>query len=180
MVQVFQNGLRLLDGAKMTQELLLVSPQPENAAAEVASNPVVEATIADPFVLLKMSDGNLQLVVGGKYAVAFHILKSSRFFTFISSISFHFSSIVAYNFCFLDYAENEKLDFEYIVSTDPESTKLSISQPPSFVSTTDAITACTLYQDKGPHHWLQRTCSESIPDRSQWPSASDQVCFVNG
>lgn len=76
MVQVFQNGLRLLDGAKMTQELLLVSSQPENAGAEVSSNPVVEATIADPFVLLMMSDGNLQLAVGGKYVIALHLFSN--------------------------------------------------------------------------------------------------------
>lgn len=119
-VQVFQNGLRLLDGAKMTQELLIASPQLENGGADVASNLVIEATIADPFVLLKMTDGSLQLV------------------------------------------------------GDTESTKLTISQPPNFISSTDTITACTLYQDKGPHCWLQRTCSETIADRSQWPSTSDQ------
>lgn len=73
MVQVFQNGLRLLDGAKMTQELLInVSPEPENGGAEVANNPIVEAVIADPFVLLKLKDGSLQLAVGGNYLVSLH------------------------------------------------------------------------------------------------------------
>lgn len=70
MIQVFRSGMRLLDGAKMTQELLIESPHLENGAAEVASNLVIEATIADPFVLLKTTDGSLQLVVRGKYTVA--------------------------------------------------------------------------------------------------------------
>jgi cleavage and polyadenylation specificity factor subunit 1 len=83
-VQVFQNGLRLLDGAKMTQELLLESPQSENAGAEVASNVVVEAAIADPFVLLKMSDSSLQLVVGGKFVVA------RKYFLIFKIIYLHF------------------------------------------------------------------------------------------
>jgi len=69
-VQVFQNGLRLLDGAKMTQELLIASAQVENGGADVSRNLVTEATIADSFVLLKMTDGSLQLVVGGTYIVA--------------------------------------------------------------------------------------------------------------
>lgn len=73
MVQVFQNGLRLLDGAKMTQELLInASPESENGGAEVASNPIIEAVIADPFVLLKLKDGSLQLAVGGNHLVSLH------------------------------------------------------------------------------------------------------------
>lgn len=72
MVQVFQNGLRLLDGAKMTQELLIDSRVVGYGGPEVASNLVVEATIVDPYVLLKMTDGSLQLVVGGKFIAALH------------------------------------------------------------------------------------------------------------
>lgn len=132
-VQVYQNGLRLLDGAKMLQELLITNSELENNSSEVANNLVIEAVIADPYMLLKMTDGSLQLVVG-----------------------------------------------------DVENTKLSIPQPQGFGITTDAITAFTLYQDKGPHQWLRRTCSEMNSDRSQWSSTSDQgyvyciVCRISG
>lgn len=68
-VQVYQNGLRLLDGAKMLQELLITNSELENNSSEVANNLVIEAVIADPYMLLKMTDGSLQLVVGGLYIV---------------------------------------------------------------------------------------------------------------
>jgi hypothetical protein len=65
-VQVFDRGLRLLDGAIQMQELLIERPEAEtNGSVPSTGNLVVGAAIADPFVVLKMADGALQLVVGG-------------------------------------------------------------------------------------------------------------------
>lgn len=68
-VQVYQTGVRLLDGAKMTQELLFTSPKLDGVP-DLPSNLAVEATIADPFVLLKMADGSLQLIIGGMIVIS--------------------------------------------------------------------------------------------------------------
>jgi len=68
-VQVFDRGLRLLDGAIQMQELLIERPEAEtNGSVPSTGNLVVGAAIADPFVVLKMADGALQLVVGGIFS----------------------------------------------------------------------------------------------------------------
>lgn len=53
-VQVYARGARILDGAFMTQDLLISE-----------SSSVLSVSIADPYVLLRMSDGSIQLLVGG-------------------------------------------------------------------------------------------------------------------
>lgn len=52
-VQVYARGARILDGAFMTQDLPISE-----------SSTVLSVSIADPYVLLRMSDGNIQLLVG--------------------------------------------------------------------------------------------------------------------
>lgn len=62
-MQIFARGARILDGSYMTQELTLSVHN-----SDVSSNeaPVVASvSIADPYVLLKMSDGSIQLLIGG-------------------------------------------------------------------------------------------------------------------
>ena len=76
MVQVYQTGVRLLDGAKMTQELLFTSLKLEGVP-DLPSNLAVEATIADPFVLLKMADGSLQLIIGGMIVISLPASRNS-------------------------------------------------------------------------------------------------------
>eukprot|EP00897_Mesotaenium_endlicherianum_P010246 jgi/Mesen1/924/ME000117S00085 len=56
-VQVYAGGVRLLDGAAMTQELLLGSGS--------GSVSVAAADICDPYVLLTLSDGSLRLLHAG-------------------------------------------------------------------------------------------------------------------
>lgn len=75
-VQVYQTGVRLLDGAKMTQELLFTSLKLEGVP-DLPSNLAVEATIADPFVLLKMADGSLQLIIGGMIVISLPASRNS-------------------------------------------------------------------------------------------------------
>ncbi|KAL6526939.1 hypothetical protein OROGR_016029 [Orobanche gracilis] len=61
-IQIFAHGARILDGAFMTQELNLKSSNSETAASERTI--VSSVSIADPYVLLRMSDGSIQLLVG--------------------------------------------------------------------------------------------------------------------
>ncbi|KAI8564669.1 hypothetical protein RHMOL_Rhmol03G0199400 [Rhododendron molle] len=62
-VQVFARGARILDGAFMTQDLSFRAPNSE-AAAGSETLTVSSVAIADPYVLLKMTDGSIQLLVG--------------------------------------------------------------------------------------------------------------------
>lgn len=62
-IQVYAHGARILDGSFMTQELSLGSSNPESGS-QSESLTVAAVSIADPFVLLKMSDGSIQLLVG--------------------------------------------------------------------------------------------------------------------
>lgn len=59
----------------MTQELLFTSPKLDGVP-ELPSNLAVEATIADPFVLLKMADSSLQLIIGGMIVICLHPVNS--------------------------------------------------------------------------------------------------------
>ncbi|KAG9140740.1 hypothetical protein Leryth_006923 [Lithospermum erythrorhizon] len=62
-IQVFACGARVLDGAFMTQELSFkVTNAEAGSGAEDAI--VLSVSIADPYVLLRMSDGSIQLLVG--------------------------------------------------------------------------------------------------------------------
>lgn len=66
-MQVFSRGVRLLDGAYMTQELRIEAPSSKvDGISKSDSVFVAYASIVDPYVLLKMTDGTLQLVTGGK------------------------------------------------------------------------------------------------------------------
>ncbi|MQM02178.1 hypothetical protein Taro_034945 [Colocasia esculenta] len=61
-VQVFARGVRILDGSYMTQELNFGGHSAESTAN--SDTTVVSASIADPYVLLRMSDGSIQLLLG--------------------------------------------------------------------------------------------------------------------
>lgn len=63
-IQIFARGARILDGAFMTQELSFKS---SNSEASAASEGIIvsSVSIADPYVLLRMTDGSIQLLVGG-------------------------------------------------------------------------------------------------------------------
>ncbi|KAK6117889.1 hypothetical protein DH2020_048365 [Rehmannia glutinosa] len=62
-IQIFARGARILDGAFMTQELSFKSSNSEAGAASEGTV-VSSVSIADPYVLLRMTDGSIQLLVG--------------------------------------------------------------------------------------------------------------------
>jgi hypothetical protein len=63
-IQVYAKGARVLDGSFMTQELNFSMHTSESS---LNSEPLAaaSASIADPYVLLKMSDGSIRLLIGG-------------------------------------------------------------------------------------------------------------------
>ncbi|KAF9616940.1 hypothetical protein IFM89_033010 [Coptis chinensis] len=61
-IQVYARGARILDGSYMTQDLSFGTQNSESSASE--SSTVISVSIADPYVLLRMSDGSIQLLVG--------------------------------------------------------------------------------------------------------------------
>uniref|UniRef100_A0A5B6ZUE1 Cleavage and polyadenylation specificity factor 160 kDa subunit n=2 Tax=Davidia involucrata TaxID=16924 RepID=A0A5B6ZUE1_DAVIN len=62
-IQVFARGARILDGAFMTQDLSFKAPNSESGSGSESST-VSSVSIADPYVLLRMTDGSIQLLVG--------------------------------------------------------------------------------------------------------------------
>ncbi|XVE58674.1 hypothetical protein DITRI_Ditri04bG0187600 [Diplodiscus trichospermus] len=62
-IQVFERGARILDGSFMTQELSIPSPNSETSSGSESST-VMSVSIADPYVLLRMTDGGILLLVG--------------------------------------------------------------------------------------------------------------------
>ncbi|XP_052152739.1 probable cleavage and polyadenylation specificity factor subunit 1 isoform X2 [Oryza glaberrima] len=61
-IQVYGKGARVLDGSFMTQELNFTTHASESSSSEALG--VACASIADPYVLLKMVDGSVQLLIG--------------------------------------------------------------------------------------------------------------------
>lgn len=64
MIQIYARGARILDGAFMTQELTFKTSNSESGSGSEIPT-VSSVSIADPYVLLRMSDGSIQLIVGG-------------------------------------------------------------------------------------------------------------------
>ncbi|XP_077245724.1 cleavage and polyadenylation specificity factor 160 [Tasmannia lanceolata] len=62
-VQVYARGARILDGSYMTQDLSLTPPSSESSSSTESST-VLSVSIADPYVLLRMTDGSIQLLIG--------------------------------------------------------------------------------------------------------------------
>ncbi|XVF12380.1 hypothetical protein REPUB_Repub08aG0112500 [Reevesia pubescens] len=62
-IQVIERGARILDGSFMTQELSIPSPNSETSSGSDSST-VMSVSIADPYVLLRMTDGSILLIVG--------------------------------------------------------------------------------------------------------------------
>ncbi|XP_078447996.1 cleavage and polyadenylation specificity factor 160 isoform X2 [Wolffia australiana] len=76
-IQVFAHGVRILDGSYMTQELNFAGQKSGSTAnLEVT---VVSASIADPYVLLTMSDGTIELLIGDPANCTVSIQSPSRF-----------------------------------------------------------------------------------------------------
>uniref|UniRef100_A0ACD5YZV0 Uncharacterized protein n=1 Tax=Avena sativa TaxID=4498 RepID=A0ACD5YZV0_AVESA len=107
-IQVYATGARVLDGSFMTQELSFTAHSSESSTSSSEPLGVASASIADPYVLLKMVDGTIQLLVG-----------------------------------------------------DHSTCALSVNAPSVFTSSSERISACTLYRDRGPEPWLRKTRSDA-------------------
>ncbi|XP_031383009.1 cleavage and polyadenylation specificity factor subunit 1 isoform X2 [Punica granatum] len=77
-VQVLEHGVQVLDGSFMTQDLSLVAPSAEPASAS-DSPLVLFASIADPYVLLRMTDGSIRLLVGDTSACTVSVMTPTAF-----------------------------------------------------------------------------------------------------
>ncbi|CAH2070334.1 unnamed protein product [Thlaspi arvense] len=62
-IQVFEHGARILDGSFMNQELIFGAPNSESNSGSESST-VSTVSIADPYVLLRMTDDSIRLLVG--------------------------------------------------------------------------------------------------------------------
>ncbi|KAE9617217.1 putative cleavage/polyadenylation specificity factor, A subunit [Lupinus albus] len=62
-IQVFERGARILDGSFMTQEVSFGSSNSESSSGSESAI-TLSVSIADPYVLLRMSDGSIRLLIG--------------------------------------------------------------------------------------------------------------------
>ncbi|CAN8244624.1 unnamed protein product [Cochlearia groenlandica] len=62
-IQVFEHGARILDGSFMNQELSFGAPNSDSNSGSESST-VSSVSIADPYVLLRMTDDSIRLLVG--------------------------------------------------------------------------------------------------------------------
>ncbi|KAE9464951.1 hypothetical protein C3L33_03130, partial [Rhododendron williamsianum] len=139
-VQVFARGARILDGAFMTQDLSFRAPNSE-AGAGSETLTVSSVAIADPYVLLKMTDGSIQLLVGGRKL-------QSEWGLGGDGVKFRIQVVWEG-----DASLQENLD--------PSTCMVSSSVPTVFESSKKTISACTLYHDKGPEPWLRKTSTDA-------------------
>ena len=84
----------MLDGSFMTQELNFTAHSSESSASGSEPLGVASASIADPYVLLKMVDGTIQLLVGGiVYPLVQHVLISCFYAVVLSKIQANFENL---------------------------------------------------------------------------------------
>lgn len=67
---MYERGARILDGSFMTQDVTFGASNSESGSAS-ESAVALSVSIADPFVLLRMSDGSVRLLIGGKLLVSY-------------------------------------------------------------------------------------------------------------
>lgn len=63
-VQIYKRGARILEGYFMTQDLSFGASNSESGSSSESAT-VLSVAIVDPYVLLRMSDGGIRLLVGG-------------------------------------------------------------------------------------------------------------------
>ncbi|EMS45375.1 putative cleavage and polyadenylation specificity factor subunit 1 [Triticum urartu] len=86
-IQVYATGARVLDGSFMTQELNFTAHSSESSSSSSELLGVASASIADPYVLLKMVDGTIQLLVGDHSTCALSISVPSIFTNLSEKVS---------------------------------------------------------------------------------------------
>lgn len=85
-IQVYERGARILDGSFMTQD---VSFGASNSEANYGSESALalSVSIADPYVLLKMSDGSVRLLVGDPSTCTISVTSPASFESSKGSVS---------------------------------------------------------------------------------------------
>lgn len=63
-MQIYERGARILEGYYMTQDLSFGASNSESGSGSESAT-VLSVSIVDPYVLLRMSDGGIRLLVGG-------------------------------------------------------------------------------------------------------------------
>ncbi|KAJ6881036.1 cleavage and polyadenylation specificity factor subunit 1 [Populus alba x Populus x berolinensis] len=84
-VQVFERGARILDGSFMTQDLSFGGSNSETGRSE--SSTVMHVSIVDPYVLVRMADGSIQILVGDPSACTVSVNTPSAFQSSTKSVS---------------------------------------------------------------------------------------------
>ncbi|XP_043813334.1 cleavage and polyadenylation specificity factor subunit 1 isoform X3 [Manihot esculenta] len=85
-VQVYERGARILDGSFMTQDLSFGASNSESGSGSDSST-VLSVSIADPYVLIRMTDGSIRLLVGDPSTCMVSINTPSAFENSKKSIS---------------------------------------------------------------------------------------------
>uniref|UniRef100_A0A1S3XQG5 Cleavage and polyadenylation specificity factor subunit 1 n=1 Tax=Nicotiana tabacum TaxID=4097 RepID=A0A1S3XQG5_TOBAC len=85
-IQVFAHGARILDGAFMTQELSFKASNVESGSSSDSSI-VSSVSIADPYVLLRMTNGSIQLLAGDPSSCSVSVTVPSIFESSKKSVS---------------------------------------------------------------------------------------------
>ncbi|KAG5233655.1 cleavage and polyadenylation specificity factor [Salix suchowensis] len=84
-VQVFERGARILDGSFMTQDLSFGGSSSETSRSE--SSTVMHVSIVDPYVLVRMADGSIQILVGDPSSCMVSVNTPSAFQSSMKSVS---------------------------------------------------------------------------------------------
>ncbi|KAJ6672931.1 DNA REPAIR/RNA PROCESSING CPSF FAMILY [Salix viminalis] len=84
-VQVFERGARILDGSFMTQDLSFGGSSLETSRSE--SSTVMHVSIVDPYVLVRMADGSIQILVGDPSSCMVSVNTPSAFQSSTKSVS---------------------------------------------------------------------------------------------
>ncbi|KAJ6376183.1 hypothetical protein OIU77_001031 [Salix suchowensis] len=84
-VQVFERGARILDGSFMTQDLSFGGSSSETSRSE--SSTVMHVSIVDPYVLVRMADGSIQILVGDPSSCMVSVNTPSAFQSSTKSVS---------------------------------------------------------------------------------------------
>ncbi|XP_061353564.1 cleavage and polyadenylation specificity factor subunit 1 [Gastrolobium bilobum] len=85
-IQVYERGARILDGSFMTQDVSFGSSNSEsNSGTESAI--ALSVSIADPYVLLKMSDGSIRLLIGDPSTCTISVVSPATFESSKGSVS---------------------------------------------------------------------------------------------
>ncbi|KAG5013105.1 hypothetical protein JHK82_025244 [Glycine max] len=85
-IQVYERGARILDGSFMTQDVSFGASNSESGSASESAI-ALSVSIADPFVLLRMSDGSIRLLIGDPSTCTISVTSPASFESSKGSVS---------------------------------------------------------------------------------------------